>query len=138
MGLEVGLLAGRGQDSLQTDIGLLAKSDLVVATAERWEWLSRKFAQRKQVLAVGLYVIDSVHLLGHPRFGARLEMLMSRINTIRETAGESPRVVAISCPMANAKDLCEVLQVKFSDCCFNFHPSTRASCPSIGPLQVSI
>ena len=41
-------------------------------------------------------------------------------------------------PIANAKDVCEWLGVDFSEHAFNFHPSVRAACPSIGPLQMNI
>lgn len=40
--------------------------------------------------------------------------------------------------MANAKDVSDWLGVNFQEGCFNFHPSIRASCPSLGPLQVDV
>ncbi len=43
VGLSVEMLTG----NLQQDLAILAKADVVVATVEKWDMLSRKWRQRK-------------------------------------------------------------------------------------------
>ena len=100
---------------------------------------------------VGLYIFDNIHLLheSHGGSGAVYEVLMSRVRSIQtemqseqdlgdENIQRNFRIVALTPPVANAKDVADWLGVSYPDCAFNFHPSVRASCPSIGPLQVHI
>lgn len=45
VGLSVEMLTG----NLQQDLQILAKTDIIIATAERWDLISRKWRQRKAV-----------------------------------------------------------------------------------------
>lgn len=47
-----------------TDLKLLAKADIVVSTPERWDMLSRRWKQRKNVQAVALFIADDMHMIG--------------------------------------------------------------------------
>lgn len=46
------------------DVKLLDKGNIVVATPERWDMLSRRWKQRKPVQNVALFIVDELHLLG--------------------------------------------------------------------------
>ena len=67
---------------------------------------------------------------------------MSRVRFIQaELAAqkqESFRLVALSSPIGASKDVCEWLGVSHSKNCFNYAPSVREQCPSLGPLLVNI
>ena len=53
------------------------KADIIMATPEKWDHLSRKWKQRKVIHKVGLYIFDEMHLL--PEGGATYEVIASRV-----------------------------------------------------------
>ena len=94
------------------------------------------------MLEVSLYIFDDIHLIhdSHAGSGAAYEVVISRVRQIQtEIQSQTKvRIVGLSSPLANAKDVSDWLGVNFSESCFNFHPSVRASCPSLGPLEVNV
>ena len=48
------------------DLKLLAKGNIIVCTPEKWDVLSRRWKQRKNVQNVDLFVVDELHLLAEP------------------------------------------------------------------------
>ena len=102
----------------------------MMCTPEKWDFLSRKWRQKKVIQEVSLMIFDNLHLLG-----SVYEIIMSRTRQIQsELENQKVRIIGISSPLANSKDVCDWLGVSFPESCFNFHPNIRASCPSIGPL----
>lgn len=47
-----------------TDLKLLGKGNIIISTPEKWDILSRRWKQRKNVQNVNLFVVDEVHLIG--------------------------------------------------------------------------
>ncbi len=47
-----------------TDLKLLGKGDIIVSTPDKWDILSRRWKQRKNVQNVSLFIVDEVHLIG--------------------------------------------------------------------------
>ncbi len=47
-----------------SDLKLLAKGNLVISTPEKWDILSRRWKQRKNVQAVSLFIADELHMIG--------------------------------------------------------------------------
>lgn len=47
-----------------TDLKLLGKGDIIVSTPDKWDILSRRWKQRKNVQNVSLFVVDETHLIG--------------------------------------------------------------------------
>lgn len=47
-----------------TDLKLLAKGQIIVTTADKWDILSRRWKQRKNVQNVNLFIVDELHLIG--------------------------------------------------------------------------
>lgn len=47
-----------------TDLKLLGKGDIIVSTPDKWDILSRRWKQRKNVQNVSLFVVDEAHLIG--------------------------------------------------------------------------
>jgi len=51
-----------GENSV--DIKLLKKADVVIATAERWDNISRRWKNRSDVQKVKLFIVDNLHMIG--------------------------------------------------------------------------
>lgn len=47
-----------------TDLKLLGKGDIIVSTPDKWDILSRRWKQRKNVQNVSLFIVDEIHLIG--------------------------------------------------------------------------
>jgi pre-mRNA-splicing helicase BRR2 len=60
LGKKVVLLTGE----TATDLKLLAKGNIVIGTPEKWDVLSRRWKQRKNVQNVSLFIADELHLIG--------------------------------------------------------------------------
>ena len=60
LGKKVVLLTGE----TSTDLKLLAKGNVVISTPEKWDVLSRRWKQRKNVQNVQLFIVDELHLIG--------------------------------------------------------------------------
>lgn len=46
------------------DLKLMEKGDIIIATPEQWDMMSRRWRQRKIVQSIKLFIIDELHLLG--------------------------------------------------------------------------
>ncbi len=60
LGLNVVELIGEAA----ADTKALEKGNIVIATPEHWDMLSRRWKQRKNVQNVVLFVVDELHLIG--------------------------------------------------------------------------
>ena len=58
----------------------LVQGNIVIATPEHWDMLSRRWKQRKAAQDVPLFIVDEMHLLGGPQ-GAALEVGAGRLGT---------------------------------------------------------
>ena len=106
-----------------TDLKLLAKGNVVISTPQKWDILSRRWKQRKNVQNVNLFIVDELHLIGG-KDGPVLEVICSRMRYISSQIKKNIRIVALSSSLSNAKDISQWLGVKTSGF-FNFHPSVR-------------
>jgi superfamily II helicase len=68
------------------------KGNLICTTPERWDMLSRRWKQRKNVQSVALFVADELHLLGGER-GHVIEVVTSRMRYISSQLETKCRVV---------------------------------------------
>jgi pre-mRNA-splicing helicase BRR2 len=125
---EVGLNVDSLTGNLQQDLAILNKADVIVTTAERWDMMSRKWRQRKVIQRVGLYILDQLQILD-----ATYEVVASRIRFMQNEVERKIRIVALSTPLANAKDVANWLGISFPGNTFNFHPSVRPT-----PLEIHI
>lgn len=60
LGLNVVELTGE----TAADVKALEKGNIVVASPEHWDMLSRRWKQRKNVQNVALFIVDELHLVG--------------------------------------------------------------------------
>ncbi|KAL8506512.1 hypothetical protein ACS0TY_017413 [Phlomoides rotata] len=114
-----------------TDLKLLEKGQIIVSTPEKWDALSRRWKQRKNIQQVSLFIIDELHLIGGPG-GPVLEIIVSRMRYIASQLENKIRIVALSTSLANAKDLGEWIGAT-SHGLFNFPPGVRPV-----PLEIHI
>lgn len=114
-----------------TDLKLLEKGQIIISTPERWDALSWRWKQRKQVQQVSLFIVDELHLMGGEG-GPVLEVIVSRMRYVSTILENRIRIVALSSSLANAKDLGEWIGAT-SDTLFNFPPIVRPV-----PLEIHI
>lgn len=119
LGLRVVKLTGE----TGTDLKLLGKGQIIVTTADKWDILSRRWKQRKNVQNINLFIVDELHLIGGER-GPVLEVVCSRMRYISSQVEKQIRIVALSASLSDAKDVAQWLGCN-SNATFNFHPSVR-------------
>ncbi|CAL4954921.1 unnamed protein product [Urochloa decumbens] len=113
------------------DLKLLDKGEIIISTPEKWDALSRRWKQRKNIQQVSLFIVDELHLIGSDK-GHVLEVIVSRMRRISSHIGSNIRIVALSASLANAKDLGEWIGAT-SHGLFNFPPAVRPV-----PLEIHI
>ena len=114
-----------------TDLKLVKSGQIIISTPEKWDALSRRWKQRKQVQQVSLFIVDELHLIGG-QGGPILEAVVSRMRYIASHVENKIRLVALSTSLANAKDLGEWIGAT-SHGLFNFPPGIRPV-----PLEIHI
>ncbi|KAG7298292.1 hypothetical protein JYU34_017890 [Plutella xylostella] len=87
-----------------TDHKLLNKGQVIITTAEKWDVLSRRWKVRKSVQSVSLLIVDNLQLLGGEE-GPVLEVVCSRMRYISSQTEKPIRIVALSWPLACARDV---------------------------------
>ena len=127
LGLKVLQLTGESA----SDLKLLEKADIVLATPDKWDMLSRRWKQRKAIQAVNLFIVDELHLIGG-EVGPTMEIIVSRMRYISSQAPNPIRVIGLSSSLANARDAGEWIGAS-TNCLFNFHPGVRPV-----PLEIYI
>lgn len=75
-----------------TDLKLLGKGNIIISTPEKWDILSRRWKQRKNVQNVNLFIVDEVHLIGGEN-GVRLggEEVLTNLGGARHRVGFGSR-----------------------------------------------
>lgn len=119
LGKKVVLLTGE----TGTDLKLLAKGQIVITTAEKWDVLSRRWKQRKNVQNVNLFIVDELHLIGGED-GPVIEVVCSRMRYISSQIEKPIRIIALSSSLTDYRDVAQWLGCN-ANYTFNFHPSVR-------------
>lgn len=106
-----------------TDLKLLAKGQIIVTTADKWDVLSRRWKQRKNVQNVHLFIVDELQLIGGED-GPVLEVVCSRMRYISSQIEKQIRIIALSSSLSDGRDVAQWLGCN-TNASFNFHPSVR-------------
>ncbi|RCI07855.1 hypothetical protein L249_5800 [Ophiocordyceps polyrhachis-furcata BCC 54312] len=106
-----------------TDLKLLERGDLILATPVQWDVLSRQWKRRKNVQTVQLFIADDIHLVGG-NMGYVYEIVVSRMHYIRTQTELPMRIIALSVSLANARDVGEWIDAKKHEI-YNFAPHVR-------------
>jgi antiviral helicase SLH1 len=118
LGLKIVELTG----DFTPDTRLIRDSNIIIATPEKWDGVSRNWQQRDYVRQVSLIIFDEIHLLGGDR-GPVLEMIVSRMNHLASVSELPVRLLGMSTASANAEDVADWLGA--SNGLFNFRNSVR-------------
>lgn len=118
-GKTISKLAGE----LTADLRILDQADLILATPIQWDVLSRLWQRRKNIQAVDLFIADELHMLGG-QGGYVYEVVVSRMNYIALQLEKELRIVGLSVPLSNARDIGEWLGAK-KHTIYNFSPHVR-------------
>jgi len=119
LGKKVVMLTGE----TATDLKLLSKGNIIISSPEKWDVLSRRWKQRKNVQNVSLFIVDELQLIGGEE-GMVLEVICSRMRYISSQIERNIRMVALSSSLSNAKDVAQWLGASTTGF-FNFHPNVR-------------
>ncbi|CAH0553226.1 unnamed protein product [Brassicogethes aeneus] len=119
LGKKVVLLTGE----TGTDLKLLGKGQIVITTAEKWDVLSRRWKQRKNVQNVNLFIADELHLIGGED-GPVIEVVCSRMRYISSQIEKPIRILALSSSLTDYRDVAQWLGCN-SNATFNFQPTVR-------------
>ncbi|GIY38375.1 u5 small nuclear ribonucleoprotein 200 kDa helicase [Caerostris extrusa] len=106
-----------------TDLKLLARGNIIISTPEKWDVLSRRWKQRKNIHNINLFIVDELQLIGGED-GPILEIICSRMRYISSQIDKPLRIVALSSSLANAKDVAQWLGCS-QNSTFNFPPNVR-------------
>lgn len=105
------------------DLKLLERADLVLATPTQWDVLSRQWQRRKNVQTVQLFIADELHMLGG--YGGYVyEVVVSRMHYIALQTENDMRLVGLSVPLSNARDIGEWIGAN-KHTIYNFSPLAR-------------
>ena len=113
-----------------TNLRLLEQADVVVATPEQWDVLSRRWRQRRNVQSVALYIFDDLHLLSDAYVGPTYEVVGSRARFVAAQTERPTRFIGLTAPLANATDVAGWLGATQT---LSFAPSARPV-----PMEVHI
>ncbi|XP_028391652.1 U5 small nuclear ribonucleoprotein 200 kDa helicase-like [Dendronephthya gigantea] len=105
------------------DLKLLAKGNVIISTPEKWDVLSRRWKQRKNVQNVNVFIMDESHLISGDN-GPVMEVICSRMRYISSQIEKNIRIVALSSSLGNSKDVAQWLGAQATGL-FNFHPNVR-------------
>ena len=108
---------------LTSDLKVLSEADLILATPVQWDVLSRQWQRRKNVQSVQLFIADELHMLGG-QLGYIYEVIVSRMHCIALQTENQMRIVGLSVPLSNARDLGEWIGAS-KHTTFNFSPHIR-------------
>ena len=101
----------------------ISSTHLIVTTPEKWDVVTRKGSDAL-VSAVGLLIIDEVHLLNDDR-GPVIEALVARTLRLVESSQQMIRIVGLSATLPNYTDVALFLKVNPSSGLFHFGAEYR-------------
>jgi pre-mRNA-splicing helicase BRR2 len=114
-----------------SDLRLLEKGDLILATPAQWDSISRQWQRRKNVQTVAVLIADELHMLGGSG-GHVYEIVVSRMQAMAAQLESKLRIVGLSVSLSNARDIGEWIGAN-KHTIYNFSPAIRAV-----PLELKI
>ena len=113
---------------LQTDLKLLQQGNIILATSEQWDVISRRWMKRKHVQKVSMFICDEIHLLSESK--NQMEVVISRMRYMASELGRPIRFIALGSSVANYKVMAEWIGARDV---YNFMPNARPI-----PLEINI
>lgn len=120
LGIKVKELTGDMQLSQQQ----IDETQLIVATPEKWDIITRKSGERAFTELVKLLIMDEIHLL-HDGRGPVLEAVIARTIRNIEATQQQVRIVGLSATLPNYIDVASFIRVKAGSGLYYFDSSYR-------------
>ena len=111
-------------DDLTSNLGKIAKSHLILATPDQFDFVSRRWRQRKVIQSLELMICDDVHMLSSGIDGVAYENIIARMRFISTQVDHDIRMVALGASLTNGRDFGDYLGCKKENI-YNFDPSER-------------
>lgn len=89
----------------------LAQTQLIIATPEKWDVVTRKTSDISYTALSRLIILDEIHLLHDPR-GPALESIVARTLKFSAETSQPVRLVGLSATLPNFKDVAHFLHVQ--------------------------
>lgn len=105
---------------LQSDIQVLASGSLILSTVKDFEKLTRNYKKRPQLKELRLVVAADLFSFDDP--DSTYEILLTRLRILFSHTKQLTRLIVTATPLANAKSVCDWLQIK-KEFMFNFSPA---------------
>lgn len=121
---EEGKVVSKLTGSLSTDLKLLSSSHLTLATPEQFDYISKRWRQRKVIRSIDLFIGDDAHMIGDGISGVSYEIIFSRMRLISTQVDHPIRLAAFSHPITNARDFGEWIGCSKQNI-YNFSPESR-------------
>ena len=115
----------RGSIPADADLRRIAGAQLVLATAEHWDYVSRRWKANKKgapIRAVNLVILEHVHMINHG--SSAYEVCCARLRLMFASLKNQHRIIALATSVANSRDLADWLGISV-DNTFNFRPRER-------------
>ena len=120
LGIKVRELTG----DMQLSKSQIEDTQVIIATPEKWDIVTRKAGERTYTDLVKLLIIDEVHLL-HDLRGPVIESIVARTLRYTEQTGQHVRLVGLSATLPNFGDVATFLRVEPEKGLFHFDPSYK-------------
>jgi pre-mRNA-splicing helicase BRR2 len=105
---------------ISNDLSLLNLGNIILATAEQWDIVSRRWTSRANVQNVSLFIVDEVHMLSEQK--NQIEVVVSRMRHMASALQRNIRFIALGSSIANYRVVAEWLGAKEI---YNFMPNAR-------------
>ncbi|EGR33237.1 hypothetical protein IMG5_058570 [Ichthyophthirius multifiliis] len=102
----------------------IEETQLIIATPEKWDIVTRKSGDRTYTELVKLLIIDEIHLL-HDSRGPVLESIVARTIRMIEQTQEMVRIVGLSATLPNYNDVATFIRVNVRSGLFYFDHTYR-------------
>lgn len=105
--VSVALVTGDADLEDIADLGDLEPHQIVVTTPEKWDAMTRKWKEYREIAnMIKLILIDEIHLVGDEWRGPTLEAIVSRFKSMQQNETVNRiRFVAVSASLPNVEDI---------------------------------
>lgn len=105
------------------DVHILGSNHLVLATPDQFDFVSRRWRQRKVVQSLEMVILDDIHVIGNVQ-GSIYENTITRLRFISSQVDHNMRFIAFSMPLASGRDFGDYLGCP-KQSIYNFDPTDR-------------
>lgn len=93
------------------NLKIFNESHLILATPEQFEYITRRWRQRKSISTIELIIYDDIQEIGQGHKGINYEILASRLNFMITQLNKNCRQIAIGRSLANPSDIAGWLNI---------------------------